>query len=25
MLEKLAKDDAEKYLKFWKEFGLVLK
>jgi hypothetical protein len=25
MLEKLAKDDAEKYLQFWKEFGLVLK
>lgn len=25
MLEELAKDDAEKYLQFWKEFGLVLK
>ena len=25
ILEKLAKDDAEKYLQFWKEFGLVLK
>lgn len=25
MLEKLAKNDAEKYLQFWKEFGLVLK
>ncbi|KQN47886.1 heat-shock protein Hsp90 [Serratia sp. Leaf50] len=25
MLEKLAKDDAEKYLQFWKQFGLVLK
>lgn len=25
MLEKLAKDDAEKYAKFWKEFGQVLK
>lgn len=25
MLEKLAKDDAEKYAKFWKEFGNVLK
>ncbi|MCK9648051.1 molecular chaperone HtpG [Haemophilus influenzae] len=25
MLEKLTKDDAEKYLQFWKEFGLVLK
>lgn len=25
MLENLAKDDAEKYLQFWKEFGLVLK
>lgn len=25
MLEKLAKDDSEKYLQFWKEFGLVLK
>ncbi|WP_439234498.1 molecular chaperone HtpG [Lonepinella koalarum] len=25
MLEKLAKDDNEKYLAFWKEFGLVLK
>ena len=25
MLEKLAKDDVEKYLQFWKEFGLVLK
>ncbi|SET00364.1 molecular chaperone HtpG [Thorsellia anophelis DSM 18579] len=25
MLEKLAKDDAEKYQSFWKEFGLVLK
>ena len=25
MLEKLAKDDAEKYIEFWKEFGLVLK
>lgn len=25
MLEKLAQDDAEKYLQFWKEFGLVLK
>lgn len=25
MLEKLAKDDAQKYLQFWKEFGLVLK
>ena len=25
MLEKLVKDDAEKYLQFWKEFGLVLK
>ncbi|NIG33253.1 molecular chaperone HtpG [Pantoea sp. ICBG 828] len=25
MLEKLAKDDAEKYQLFWKEFGLVLK
>ncbi len=25
MLEKLAKDDAEKYQTFWKEFGLVLK
>lgn len=25
MLEKLAKDDAEKYLTFWKQFGLVLK
>ncbi|WP_249961907.1 molecular chaperone HtpG [Histophilus somni] len=25
MLEKLAKDDEEKYLQFWKEFGLVLK
>ncbi|WP_455488018.1 molecular chaperone HtpG [Haemophilus sp.] len=25
MLEKLAKDNAEKYLQFWKEFGLVLK
>lgn len=25
MLEKLAKDDAEKYLSFWKAFGLVLK
>ena len=25
MLEKLEKDDAEKYLQFWKEFGLVLK
>ncbi|WP_439243311.1 molecular chaperone HtpG [Lonepinella sp. BR2474] len=25
MLEKLAKDDSEKYLSFWKEFGLVLK
>lgn len=25
MLEKLAKDDSEKYLQFWTEFGLVLK
>ncbi|WP_130834263.1 molecular chaperone HtpG [[Erwinia] mediterraneensis] len=25
MLDKLAKDDAEKYQQFWKEFGLVLK
>ncbi|WP_439287012.1 molecular chaperone HtpG [Lonepinella sp. BR2357] len=25
MLEKLAKDESEKYLSFWKEFGLVLK
>lgn len=25
MLEKLAKDDHEKYLQFWNEFGLVLK
>ncbi|VEI57199.1 chaperone protein HtpG [Pasteurella multocida] len=25
MLEKLAKDDADKYQSFWKEFGLVLK
>ncbi|HBO38413.1 MAG TPA: molecular chaperone HtpG, partial [Pasteurellaceae bacterium] len=25
MLEKLAKDDIEKYQQFWKEFGLVLK
>ena len=25
MLEKLAKEDAEKYQQFWKEFGLVLK
>ncbi|MFZ7274607.1 molecular chaperone HtpG [Avibacterium avium] len=25
MLEKLAKDDPEQYLQFWKEFGLVLK
>lgn len=25
MLEKLAQDDNEKYLAFWKEFGLVLK
>ena len=25
MLEKLAKDDAEKYQQFWKAFGLVLK
>lgn len=25
MLEKLTKDDTEKYLQFWKEFGLVLK
>nr|WP_315542842.1 molecular chaperone HtpG [uncultured Aggregatibacter sp.] len=25
MLEKLAKDDVEKYQQFWKEFGLVLK
>lgn len=25
MLEKLAQDDQEKYLTFWKEFGLVLK
>lgn len=25
MLEKLAQDDQEKYLAFWKEFGLVLK
>lgn len=25
MLEKLAKEDNEKYLQFWKEFGLVLK
>ena len=25
VLEKLATDDAEKYLQFWKEFGLVLK
>ena len=25
MLEKLLKDDAKKYLQFWKEFGLVLK
>ncbi|WP_392561932.1 molecular chaperone HtpG [Orbus sturtevantii] len=25
MLEKLAKDDQEKYLQFWGEFGLVLK
>ncbi len=25
MLEKLAQDDKEKYLQFWKEFGLVLK
>lgn len=25
MLEKLAKDDVEKYQTFWKEFGLVLK
>ncbi|EPE67110.1 heat shock protein 90 [Pasteurella multocida 2000] len=25
MLEKLAKDDAEKYQRFWQEFGLVLK
>ena len=25
MLEKLAKDDNEKYLQFWKQFGLVLK
>ena len=25
MLEKLAKEDADKYQKFWKEFGLVLK
>jgi molecular chaperone HtpG len=25
MLEKIAKDDAEKYKKFWQEFGLVLK
>ncbi len=25
MLQKLAKDDAEKYQQFWKEFGLVLK
>lgn len=25
MLEKLAKDDAEKYQTFWQQFGLVLK
>lgn len=25
MLDKLAKDDAEKYQTFWKQFGLVLK
>lgn len=25
MLEKLAKDDADKYLTFWQQFGLVLK
>ncbi|QIM67607.1 molecular chaperone HtpG [Mannheimia granulomatis] len=25
LLEKLAKDDTEKYAQFWKEFGLVLK
>ena len=25
MLEKLAKEDADKYQQFWKEFGLVLK
>ncbi|WP_435684442.1 molecular chaperone HtpG [Sedimenticola selenatireducens] len=25
MLEKMAKDDAEKYQKFWKEFGRVMK
>ncbi|TCT17892.1 molecular chaperone HtpG [Bibersteinia trehalosi] len=25
LLEKLAKDDSEKYAQFWKEFGLVLK
>ncbi|HII3692105.1 TPA: molecular chaperone HtpG [Pasteurella multocida] len=25
MLEKLAKDDAEKYQRFWQEFGLMLK
>ncbi|SQC91725.1 High temperature protein G [Cedecea neteri] len=25
MLDKLAKDDAEKYQTFWKNFGLVLK
>ncbi len=25
MLEKLARDDNEKYLQFWKQFGLVLK
>ncbi|AUX92689.1 molecular chaperone HtpG [Mixta gaviniae] len=25
MLDKLAKDDAEKYQQFWREFGLVLK
>ncbi|MEG3134747.1 molecular chaperone HtpG [Rouxiella sp. T17] len=25
MLEKLAKDDADQYLQFWKQFGLVLK
>jgi len=25
MLEKLTKDDAEQYLQFWKQFGLVLK
>lgn len=25
MLDKLAKDDAEKYQKFWQQFGLVLK